>query len=177
MKRKALFFVVLVILVFAQLTALYSFFYPVQTFGGTYGADSIVEIAKFAYVYGTATVTVTAPLGIATLTNGTQITLNPVIQFPNGSLVTVNSTYSFQLKLPRTGDCFCNGGTSLLGTNTSLDTSSPIVVAIVNNASSLLIQSMPRSGSTIGQGLQYQYYWFVIQGAASVSVSGYGVAY
>jgi hypothetical protein len=176
MKRKAWLFVVLAVIIFAQLTVLYSFFYPIQTQGFTY-SNSIVEIAKLNYVYGWASITITAPSEVATLTNGTQVTIHPTVLFPNGTQVVVNSTYSFQLKLPRTGDCFCNGGTGLLGTNASLDTTHPIVVAIVTNASSFLIENMPKSGSTIGDVFEYQYYWFVIQGDASVSVSGYSVAY
>jgi hypothetical protein len=144
--------------------------------GSTY-SNSLVEIAKLNYVYGWASVTISAPYGVATLTNGTQVAIYPTVLLPNGTQVLVNSSYTFQLKLPRTRDCFCSGGTSLLGTNASLDTAHPIVAAIVTNASSFLIQSMPKSGSTIGDVFQYEYYWFVIQGFASVSISGYSVAY
>ena len=181
MKRKVLLFVILVVLIFAQLIVLYSFFHPVQTQGFAYNT-SLVEIGKMIYVSGQVSITISAPITVAQLSNGTQVTLKPTIQFPNGTQVLVNSTYSFQMKLPRTGDCLCNGGAGLYGEITSsgqtipsLDQSSPIVAAIIANQSSSVIDGMPTSGSTVS-GL-FQYYWFVVQGDASVTVSGYSVAY
>lgn len=181
MKRKALLFVILVVVIFAQLIVFYSFFHPVQAQGFTYNS-SLVEIGKMIYVSGEVSVTVSAPISVAQLSNGTQVNLKPTIQFPNGTQVIVNSTYTFQMKLPRTGDCLCNGGTSLYGEVTSSEQTipgfgegNPIVAAVIANQSSSVIDGMPKSGSTV-DGL-FQYYWFVVQGDASVSISGYSVAY
>lgn len=176
--KKAWLFVILAVIIFAELTVLNSFFYPIQTEGFTYN-NSIVEIGKMVYASGWVSVTIAGPSGIGELSNGTQVKLNPIVQFPNGTQVIVNSTYTFQLRLPRTGDCFCNGGTSLFGNNgqspESLDQSHPIVAAVVANASSFLINGMPRSGCTIDS--LFQYYWFIVQGDSSIYISGYGVAY
>jgi hypothetical protein len=181
MKRKVLVFVIFVVLIFAQLVVLYSFFHPVQTEGFAYNS-SLVEIGKMIYVSGDVSITVSAPIAVAQLSNGTQVNLKTTIQFPNGTQVIVNSTYTFQIKLPRTGDCLCNGGAGLYGeissngqTIPSIDQSNPIVAAVIANQSSSVIDGMPKSGSTVN-GL-FQYYWFVVQGDASVSISGYSVAY
>ncbi len=177
MKRKIWLFVLLAIIIFAQLTILSSFFHPIQTEGFAY-SNSLVEIGKMTYVYGLASITISGPSGVGQLPNGTEITLNPIVQFPNGTRIVVNSSFSFQIELPRTGDCFCNGGTSLIGVSgdsASLDQSHPFVAAVVANVSSFLIDTMPKSESTV-DGL-FQYYWFLVLGDASVSVTGYSVAY
>ena len=175
MRRKAWLFVIFAIIIFAQLTVLSSLFHPIQAQGSTYG-DSIVEIAKLNYVYGWASVTVSSAFSSSSQ-NGAVVTLHPTILFSNGTQLIVNSSYSFQIKLPRTGDCFCNGGTSLLGTNATLDTSNPVVATVIANASSFLIDNMPKSGAENGNVFQYEYYWFIVQGYSFVSISGESVAY
>ena len=178
MKRKAWLFVIFAIIIFAQLAVLDSFFHPFNSQALTYNT-SVVEIGKMSYVYGWASITVAGPTGLATLANGTEIRVNPVIQFTNGTRIVVNSTFTFKMVFPRTGSCFtCSGGSALPGNSgqtLSFDSNHPIVAAIVTNASSFLISSMPTSGSTADS--LFQYYWFLIQGDASVSVNGYSVAY
>lgn len=174
MRRKAWLFVIVALIIFAQLTVLTSMFHPIQAQGSAYG-NSIVEIAKMNYVSGWVSVTISSAFSASQ--NGTVARLHPTIQFPNGSQVIVNSSYSFQIKLPRTGDCFCSGGTSLFGTNATLDTSNPVIATIVTNASNFLIGNMPKSGSEIGSVFQYEYYWFIVQGYGLVSINGESVAY
>jgi hypothetical protein len=179
LKRKAWLFVISAIIVFSQITILNSFFHPFDSQGITINT-SIVEIGKMSYVYGWASITVGGPTGIGYLANGTEVRLNPIIQFSNGTQIVVNSTFTFKMVFPRTGSCFgCSGATGIPGNNgqtlASLDPSHPIVAAIVTNASSFLISTMHLSGSTPGD--LFQFYWFVIQGDASVSVNGYSVAY
>jgi hypothetical protein len=179
MRRKAWLFVIFAVIIFAQITVLNSFFHPFNSQGFAYNT-SIVEIGKMSYVYGWASITVAGPTGVGHLANGTEVKLNPIIQFSNGTQITVNSTFTLKMVFPWTASCFtCNGATGLSGNNgqelTSLDTNHPIVVAIVTNASSFFISNMPASGSTMDS--LFQFYWFTIQGDASVSVNGYGVAY
>ncbi len=179
MKRKAWIFVILAILMFAQLTIMNSLFHSFDSQGFTYNT-SIVEIGKMSYVYGWASITITGPTGIGHLPNGTEVMLNPIIQFTNGTQIVVNSTFTFKMVFPWTGACStCSGATGLPGNNgqtvASLDPSHPIVVAIVTNASSFFLSNMPTSGSTSND--LFQYYWFIIQGDATVSLNGYSVAY
>jgi hypothetical protein len=180
MRRKVWLFVIFAIIVFAQVTVLDSFFHSFQASGFTYNT-SVVEVGKMNYAYGWASITVTGSTGTAQLPNGTIIRLNPILQFSNRTQIIVNSTtFTFKMVFPRTGDCFtCSGGTGLFGNNgqtlASLDPSHPIVAAVVSNASSFFISTMPESGSTMDS--LFQYYWFIIQGDASVSLNGYGVAY
>ena len=180
MKRKAWLFVIFALIIFTQVTILGSFFHSFQASGFTYNT-SVVEIGKMNYAYGWASITVNAPTVTAQLSNGTLVKLNPIIQFSNGTQIIVNSTtYTFKMMFPRTGDCFtCSGSTSLGGNNgqsvASLDPNHPIVAAIVTNASSFFLSSMPTSGSSTDN--LFQFYWFVIEGDASVSINGYGVAY
>src|SRR2546428_7459079 len=138
MKRKVWLFVALVLIIIAQLTVLSSFFHPFQAQGFTYN-NSIVEISKMSYVYGWASITIQAPSG-GSLTK---------VQLPNGTQISVNSPYTFEMKLPRTGDCLCNGGTGLFGTNISIDENQPIAAAIIANVSSFEISTISRSGSSI----------------------------
>jgi hypothetical protein len=177
MKKKIWLFVLLAVIIFAQSTILSSFFHPIQTEGFAFN-NSLVEIGKTTYVYGSVSITISGPSVVGQLPNGTQVTLNPIVQFPNGTKVVVNSSYSFQIVLPRTGDCYCNGGTGLIGVSgdsANLDQSHPFVAAVVANISSFLIDTMPKSGSTV-DGL-FQFYWFLVLGDASVSITGYSVAY
>jgi hypothetical protein len=179
MKRKAWIFVILAIILFAQLTIMDSLFHSFDSQGFTY-STSVVEIGKMSYVYGWASITVTAPIGLGQLANGTEVRLYPIIQFANGTQIAVNSTFTFNMVLPWTGSCFtCSGSTSLSGNNgqsvANLDPSHPIVAAIVTNASSFFISTMPTSGSTSND--LFQFYWFIIQGVATVSLNGYSVAY
>jgi len=98
------------------------------------------------------------------------------VQFTNGTQINLSSEYKFEMKLPRTGDCYCDAESSVYGTNVSINESQPIVAAIVYNASNFEISSLPKSGTTIDGGL-FDFYWFVVQGDVSVSVNGYGVSY
>lgn len=179
MRRKAWLFVIFAIIVFSQITILNSFFHSFDSSGFAYNT-SFVEIGKMSYVYGWASITVTAPTGVGQLPNGTEVKLNPVIQFSNGTQVMVNSTFTFKMVFQRTASCFtCTGATGLSGNNgqevASLDPGHPIVAAIVANASSFLISSLPQ-GAT-GPDDLFQFYWFTIQGDALVSLNGYSVAY
>jgi hypothetical protein len=179
MRRKAWLFVIFAIIIFAQITILDSFFHPFQVSQLTY-SNSIVEIGKMSYVYGWATITVGGPSGTGQLPNGTEVRLNPIIQFTNGTQIVVNSTFTFKMVFPRTGGCFaCSGATGLSGNNgqslATLDPNHPIVAALITNVSSYFISTMPTSGSTADD--LFQFYWFAIQGDASVSLNGYSVAY
>lgn len=179
MKRKAWLFVIFAVIMFAQVTVLNSFFHSFDSQGFAHNT-SVVEIGKMSYVSGWASITVGGPSGVGKLANGSEVRLNPVIQFSNGTQVIVNSTLTFKMSFPRTGGCFaCSGATGLSGNNgqmvASLDSNHPIVAAVVANASSYFISSIPASESTVDN--LFQFYWFTIYGDASVSVSGYGVAY
>jgi hypothetical protein len=164
LKKKIWLFVGLVVILIAQLAALSSFFHPFQTQGLIYD-NSIVEISKMSYVFGWAT------LQISGATPQYPVTL----QFPNGSQKVLTSDYTFQMKFPRTGDCFCDAATSLYGTNVDLNQSQPIVAAVVDNASSFEIDSIPKNGTLIDN--LFDVYWFVLVGDASVYVNGYGLSY
>jgi len=179
MKRKAWLFVIFAIIIFAQFTILDSFFHPFDSQGMTYNT-SIVEVGKMSYVYGWASITIGGPTGIGQLPNGTEVRLNPIIQFTNGTQIVVNSTFTFKMVFPWSGGCFtCTGSAGLFVNNgetpPSFNSNHPIVAAVVANASSFLIGTLPASGSTSDS--LFQYYWFIIQGDASVSLNGYSVAY
>jgi hypothetical protein len=165
LKKKIWLFVGLVVILITQLAALSSFFHPFQTEGFTYN-NSIIEISMGSYVFGWAS------LQISGATSQNPVTL----QFPNGSQMVLTSDYTFKMKFPRTGDCFCSAGTSLFGTNVALNESQPIVAAVVANASSFEIDSIPKNGTLIDDGL-FDVYWFVLVGDASVYINGYGVSY
>jgi len=164
MKRKGWLLVLLVLIVISQFTVLSSFFHSFQTYGIAQN-DSIVEISKMSYLYGWASI------DISGATPGYPITL----QFSNGTQITLHSEYKFEMRFPRTGDCFCNAETSLYGTSINLNASQPIAAAILSNASSLET-FIPKSGTSIDQGL-FDLYWFTIQGDAIVTVTGYGASY
>jgi hypothetical protein len=179
MRKKAWLFVIFAIIVFTQITILDSFFHSFNSQGFAYNT-SIVEIGKMSYVYGWASITIAAPTGIGHLPDGTEVRSKPIIQFSNGTQIVVNSTFTFKMVFPRTGGCFtCTGSAGLFENNgqtpTSFNSTHPIVAAVVTNASSFLMGTMPASGSTADN--LFQYYWFTIQGDASVSLNGYSVAY
>jgi hypothetical protein len=167
MKRKVWIFVALAVVILGQLTVLSSFFHSFETEGFLYGT-SVVEISKMNYVYGWASITVSNSFG----------TSSPVIvQFTNGTQIQVNSTYTFELKFPRTGDCFCNGASGLFGTNVYINESQPIVAAVLANVSSSTIDAIRSDGSpTLYNGL-FDFYWFTIQGESSLTLNGYSVSY
>jgi hypothetical protein len=164
MKRKIWLAVALLVVIIVQTGVLSSFFHPFQAEEFSYGT-SIVEISKMSYVFGWVKLDITGASP-----------QNPVtIQFPNGTQTVLTFDYSFDMKLPRTGDCLCSGATSLYETSTQINQSQPIVAGVVANASSFQIQLIPKSGSTI-DGL-VDLYWFLVTGDASVSINGYGLSY
>ena len=167
MKRKMWLFVALVVVVLGQLTVYSSFFHSFETSGYLYGT-SVIEISKMNYVYGWASITVTTPLGASS---------PALVQFANGTQIPVISAYTFKFVLPRTGDCFCNGGTGLPGTNISIDESQPIAAAVLANASSFQIKSLPSNGATADFNGLFDFYWFTVQGESSLSLTGYSVSY
>ncbi|MFI5419533.1 MAG: hypothetical protein ACHQ1H_01055 [Nitrososphaerales archaeon] len=167
MKTKLWLFVALVVVILGQLTVLSSFFHSFETDGFLYGT-SVVEISKMNYVYGWASITVSNPFG----------TSSPVIvQFANGTQIPVNSTYTFEMKFPRTGDCFCNGASGLFGTTVYVNESQPIVAAVLTNVSSSMVDAIRQSGSATPYNGLFDFYWFTIQGESSLTLNGYGVSY
>ncbi len=164
MKGKVWLFVVLVLVIISQLTILSSFFHPVQISGFGICCNSIVVISKQSYVYGWVSI------DIEGASPGYPITL----QFSNGSQISLSSEFKFLMKLPRTGDCFCNGETDAFGVNIS--ESQPIGAVVLPNASSFEVSTLPRNSTTIDDGL-FDVYWFVIEGYSQVSITGYGVSY
>ena len=156
-------FVLLVIVAIAQLTILSSFFHPFQTQGVADGS-TIVEVSKLEYVFGWVR------FGI----QGASPQYPVALQFQNGTRVNLTSDYSFQMKLPRSGDCYCSAATGLYGTGQSIDQANPIEAAVVANVSSFDIQIIPNGAAPYG-GL-FNLYWFVVTGDAIVSVNGYGVS-
>jgi hypothetical protein len=154
--------VALVVIIVSQLTILSSFFHPIQTQGFGICCSSIIVISKQSYVYGWVSIDIQGPSA------GYPATL----QFQNGSQISLSSEYKFDMKLPKTGDCFCSAGTDAYGVN--LNQSQPIGAVVMSNASSFEISSLPNS-TTINNGL-FNVYWFVIQGYSQVTITGYGVA-
>ena len=168
MKRKVWLAVLLLLIIISQFTVLSSFFHTFQARGIAQN-ESLVEIGKMNYVFGWAVVEIHGPSQEYPAT----------LQFENGTQITLSSDYSFRMNLPRTGDCFCNGGGNLPETNVEVNVSSPITALIISNAISIpgFGQSiLPQSGTLFDQGL-IDVYWFMIQGNAVVAISGNGVAY
>ena len=64
----------------------------------------------------------------------------------------------------------------LFGTSINLNESQPIATAILPNATSFEISNIPKSGTSYDGGL-FDLYWFMIQGDAIVTVTGYGASY
>jgi len=163
MKRKAWLAVILVIVIVSQLTFLTSFFHSFQADG--YAVEnSVVSVSKQRYVYGWASITIQPDLQQGAL-----------LVFPNGTQRVVNSDLTFSVQLPRTGDCFCNGGVS--GPGSQISQSVTIAALVLSNATSFDIDQFPSSGESGAGGFFIDVYWFQIKGYASVSVSGYGVSY
>jgi hypothetical protein len=164
MKKRALLFIILILIIISQLTILSSFFYPIHTGGFGICCSSIVVVAKQSYVYGWITIDIQGPT-----------TQNPAtLQFFNGSKITLTSNFNFVMRLPRTGDCFCDAATDAYGVQ--LTQSQPIGAIVVSNSTIGSEPSALPNTTTINDGL-FNVYWFTIAGYSLVTVSGYGVAY
>ena len=165
MKKKGWLLVLLILIVICQFTVLFSFFHSFQANSYTV-KNSIVEITKMNYVSGWASIDIT----------GSTQTYPATLQFPNGTQIKLTSDYSFVMRFPRTGDCYCSASGALPGTNIYIDQNHPILAAIISNASSLDTGFLPESGTPYNNNI-FVTYWFTIQGFATVSINGYGVSY
>lgn len=168
MKTKVWLVVLLLLIIISQFAVLSSFFHTFNA-GGIAQTESLVEIGKMSYVFGWASVEVQGPSPQYPVT----------LQFENGTQITLSSDYSFRMNLPRTGDCFCNGGGNLPETNFEVNQSLPIAALIISNATSIPGFGegiLPQSGTSFDQGL-IDVYWFIVLGVAVVTITGYGVAY
>jgi hypothetical protein len=164
LKGKIWIFIILVAIIIFQLAAISSFFHPFQAGGMAYNT-SIVEVSKQEYVFGWASFSIQGATAQYPIT----------LEFQNGSKMNVTSDYTFSVRLPRTGDCYCQAGTGLYETNVSIDESTPIAAAVLDNASTFEIQEIPTNSSVAG--FVFNTYWFLVIGYGSVSINGYGVAY
>jgi len=165
LNKKILLLIILVLIIVGQLTVLSSFFHPFQTENEAFNT-SIVEVSKLAYVFGWVTFQISGA--------GPQ---NPVVlRFQNGSQINITSDYTFQERLPRTGDCYCSASTGLPGgVGVSIDQTNPIAAAVAANASSFDIQALPSAFPFYGT--LFDLYWFEVVGNAYVTINGYGVSY
>ena len=162
MQRNILLIVLLLIIVITQITILSTFFHSFQA--SAYAQNnSIVEIGKMTYVAGWASIDITGP----------STSYPATIHFVNGTQVSITSEYTFTVRLPRSGDCYCNGATGLPGTNIYVDQIQPIRAAVISNASDFQIGALAQSGIA---GF-YETYWYTITGYASITITGYGVSY
>jgi hypothetical protein len=165
MRKKIWLLVLFLLIIIGQFVALSSFFHTFQA-GGIAQNDSIVEISKLRWVYGWATIDI----------QGASAGYPVSLQFSNSTVITLSSEYIFELRLPRTGDCFCDVSTALPGTNIYIDRVQPVAAAILSNVSSFEIDTLPPSGSSTYDNY-VNFYWFIIHGSASVSIVGYGASY
>jgi hypothetical protein len=167
--RKGWLVFLLILIISGQALAL-SAFHDVEVYGFASGG-TVVAIGKWHYVQGSVYISIQP--GVQ---NGTQ---NVVLIFPNGTKVdlgpTPGTSYSFRVELPRTGDC-CNGVTS--GT-LGLSQSQPMNITIVQNVGNATNYAATLKGeySNAGIGIPspIDLYVLVIDGAASISISGYDV--
>lgn len=163
--------VLLLVLVISTQLAILSAFHDVE-FSGYATGNSVVVIGKWDYAQGSVRVTITPAL----LRNGT---FSAEVVFPNGTRVDVPSSkpFSFTYWLPRTGDCFCSGGTyGGPGAGLTLTPSKPLNVTVTQNVAD--VPSFLNAVSAAYGGMQpaVDIYAFVIYGDAQVYVSGYVVA-
>jgi len=173
--RKGWLVFVLVLIISAQLVVLSSF-RDVEADGFANG-NSVIAIAKWDYVQAGIRISVTPqPLSV------TPQPLNesePVkLVFSNGTSISINSTYTITLQLPRTGDFFGNaaiGGTLALSEDQPLNA---VVEQNVGNVTSYvnLLKESETSSAIPACMCSVDLYVLVVVGAAQVSVAAYGVS-
>jgi hypothetical protein len=162
--RKGWLVFLFVLVISVQLVVLSSF-HDVET-GGIANGNSVIGIAKWNYVQGVVRVSISP---IPPTFNGTGIV---DIVLPNGTSRTIESSYTFTLQLPRTGDSFGNGAIS---GPLALSQSQPMNVTVFQNVGNVLDYTSYLKGSLSNSFLPIDVYAIAIYGQAQVSVSGYGM--
>ncbi len=163
----------LILIIAGQLIVLSSF-HEVSC-GGFSGTNTAITIAKLNYVNARVTITVTA----TPPTSDTNGTTDVKIICPDGNIINLTSsnwdtpkTFTKTFSFPRTGD---NGGYSagdltVCNRTISVSQEEPLAISVDYGLSDPQNYQLSYSDQVM------QVFTFLIYGAASVSVSGYGVA-
>lgn len=159
--KKVWLLVVLIVIVALQATFLSSF-HSINMNTYTIGSNSAVIVSKANYVFLRVQIDI-----YPQISEGQSQTM---LLFPNGTQTKISSFFRILVIMPITGYSFGSFAVGSEGINISDD--HPIDAEIVSNVTSdfsygLAPPYIPNEVSV---------YWFVIQGYAQISITGYGVA-
>jgi len=93
--------------------------------------------------------------------------------FSNGTSISINSTYTITLQLPRTGDFFGNGAIS--GT-LALSEDQPLNAVVEQNVGNVTSYVNLLRESETSTAIPIDLYVLEVVGAAQISVAAYGVS-
>jgi hypothetical protein len=159
--NKAWILLILVVVLAAQYTFIASI-KTVHTYENNAFGTSAVIVSKAPYLYLRAHIHVLPKYFMNSTVS---------LVFPNGTKIDVNSTYTFEIFLPKTDKNMGIGTIITPGEGVFITLDQPVYAKVVTNVTDNFF--------SYGTGTQYSnridIYWFKVIGKASVDISGLGV--